>query len=76
MNVCVLACRACELQPDNADAHVSRGRALEVLEDYVTAEAAFYAALSRRPDHARALVRCTLLMSPLSLPSHSPKSLP
>lgn len=37
--------------------HVARGRALEVLEDYVEAEAAFLAALSRNPDDAAAQVR-------------------
>lgn len=36
--------------------HVTRGRALEVLEEYTDAESAFFAALSRQPGHAAAQV--------------------
>lgn len=52
----MVACRACGLQPEDAGMHVARGRALEVLEEYAAAEAAFFSALSRDPDHAAAQV--------------------
>jgi hypothetical protein len=43
--------------------HVARGRALEMLEEYAAAEAAYYAALSRDPDNDEAQVRPSTVVS-------------
>lgn len=49
--------RAAIMRPDAAAPHICKGNALQAIEEYIDAEAAFFAALSRDPSNKDAQVQ-------------------
>lgn len=45
------------MRPDAPEPHICRGKALQAIEEYINAEAAFYAALSCDPSNTEAQVQ-------------------
>lgn len=48
--------RAAIMQPDAAAPHICKGNALQAIEEYIDAEASYFAALSRDPSNVEAQV--------------------
>lgn len=61
--------RAGIMRPDAAQPHICKGNALQAVEEYIDAEAAYFAALSRDPSNTEAQVQ---LCTKLCLHRHNP----
>lgn len=49
--------RAAIMRPDAPEPHICKGNALQAIEEYIDAEAAFFAAMSRDPSNEDAQVQ-------------------